>query len=263
MVPVLPPTHLTAPSARRRARFRRGRPAAGAAAALAGLLLAAAAGSPPAAAQGAAADSSYPRPSLAGDAWQLAMTARNPEVISVRGLSGEPRWYWFLPYAVLNDTGEDRLFVPEVTVVTDGGELIEAGRGVPASVFAAIAERVGNPYLENPEAVIGPIRQGEDFVKESVAIWPVPAADVDRMTIFFAGLSGETREAVSPVTGEVVTELVIDPATGRPALGPDGQPRTQPVLLRRTEVLEYLTPGTPRSPDRLPTILLDRSTVLR
>ena len=209
------------------------------------------------------AESSFAQPSLAGDDWQLVMTARNPDVIPVKDLAGVTRWYWYLPYAVLNETGEDRLFVPEVTVLTDGGEVIEAGRGVPADVFPAVAEALGNPYLENPESVIGVIRQGPDFLKESVAIWPVPTEDVDRMTVFFAGLSGETEPAVSPATGEVLTEPVTDPATGAPLTGPDGEPRTQPVLLRRTDVLEYLTPGTPRSPDRLPTILLDRSAVLR
>lgn len=217
----------------------------------------------PGAAQPGAEASSYPQPSLAGGDWQLVMTARDPDVIAVEGLSGVTRWYWYLPYAVLNETGEDRLFVPEVTVLTDGGRVIEAGRGVPANVYAAVAAALGNPYLENPESVIGTIRQGPDFLKESVAIWPVPDEDVDRMTVFFAGLSGETRPAVSPATGEVLTEPVTDLATGAPVLGPDGEPRRQPVLLRRADVLEYLTPGTPRSPDRLPTILLDRSAVLR
>ncbi len=215
------------------------------------------------AATGAAETSSYPQPALAGDAWQLVMTARNPETIAVRDLAGETRWYWYLPYAVVNQTGEDRLLVPEVSVLTDEGTLIEAGRGVPGNVFSAIEQAVGNPYLVSPEAAVGTLRQGEDFLRESVAIWPVPTEDVDRMTVFFGGLSGETRPAVSPATGEVLTEPVIDPATGQPATDANGEPRRQPVLLRRCEVLEYLTPGTPASPDRLPTILLDRSTVLR
>ena len=206
---------------------------------------------------------SYPQPALAGDAWQLVMTARDPETIAVRDLSGATRWYWYLPYAVVNLTGDDRLFVPEIAVLTDDGELIEAGRGVPGNVFPAIKKSVGNPYLVSPEAAVGTLRQGEDFLRESVAIWPVPTEDVDRMTVFFGGLSGETQPAVSPATGEVLTEPVMDPATGQPATDANGEPRRQPVLLRRCEVLEYLTPGTPDSPDRLPTILLDRSTVLR
>lgn len=217
----------------------------------------------PVSAQAVAEESSFPQPALAGDDWQLVMTARAPETIAVRDLSGVVRWYWYLPWAVLNESGEDRLFVPEVTVLTDGGEVIEAGRGVPANVFPAIAEALGNPYLESPEAAIGTLRQGEDFLRESVAIWPVSQEDVDRMTVFFAGLSGETRPAISPATGEPLTEPVLDPATGQPVLDAEGEPRRQPVLLRRTEALEYLTPGTPDRPGRLPSILLERSTVLR
>lgn len=219
--------------------------------------------SAPAAAQVVAEQSSFPQPALAGDDWQLVMTARSPETIAVRDLSGQIRWYWYLPWAVLNESGEDRLFVPEVTVLTDGGNVIEAGRGVPAHVFPAIAEALGNPYLESPEAAIGTLRQGQDFLRESVAIWPVPDEDVDRMTVFFAGLSGETRPVLSPSTGEPLTEPVLDPESGTPMLGPDGEPRLQPVLLRRTEALEYLTPGTPDRPDRLPALLIDRTTVLR
>ena len=164
----------------------------------------------------------FPRPAIVSDAWHLEFTHSIPKTISVVGADGQARWYWYITYKVQNDTGEDQLFVPEVTVATDSGLILAAGKDVPAGVFGAVKQQLEQPLLESSAKVIGRILQGPDHAKEGVAIWPAPDEDVDRFTIFVAGLSGETRKIEHPVTGE-------------------------PVLLRKTLMLEYNVPGTPAS----------------
>ncbi len=206
---------------------------------------------------------SFPLPDIASDAWQLELDADLPRVIAVEDNRGVTRWYWYLKYQVTNPTDQDRLFIPEVTVVTDNGTIVEAGRGVPARVYPAVAAELRNPLLESPQEIIGTLRQGEDFARESVAIWPVPAEDVDRFTVFFSGLSGESAKLIRPSTGEPLLEQALDPATGDPMFDEQGNPVMREVIARRTTALTYATPGTPASPQQQTIRLLDEGQVMR
>lgn len=205
----------------------------------------------------------FPTPAVASDAWQLELQHDTPETIAVTDVFGNTAWYWYLPYTVINDTGSDQNFIPEVTIVTDTGNIIEAGRGVPARVYNTIAQQLHNPLLESPQAVIGNLRQGEDFAKQSVAIWPVPPEDVDQFTLFFAGLSGESAVLLKPSTGEPLMEQAIDPITGEPKVDDQGNPVMRPLIARRTLALTYATPGTPASPQQISITLLDEGQVMR
>ncbi len=206
---------------------------------------------------------SFPTPDIATDAWQIGLEAEIPRAIFVPDHQGNPRWYWYLAYTVTNETGQDRLFIPEVAVVTDGGRIIEAGRGVPARAYSVIAGQLHNPLMESPQEIIGTLRQGEDFARQSVAIWPIPAEDVDQFTVFFAGLSGESAKLLRPSTGEPLLEPAADPETGEPMLDTDGQPVMREVIARRTTALTYATPGTPATPQNQPISLLDEGQVMR
>ena len=185
-----------------------------------------------------------PQPSIVSDDWSIELETQPPRTISVRDRDGRTQWYWYLPYKVINNTGEDRLFVPEVVVTNDHGEIVTAGRGVPPTVFDAISDRLANPLLESPDDVIGTLLQGEDFARESVAIWPVSSLDVDQFTVFFGGADGETQPLISPRTGEVVMREAVDPITGEPELDENGQPVSRPVMLARTRALVFASPGT-------------------
>jgi hypothetical protein len=161
----------------------------------------------------------FPEPSIVTKAWQYDFTYDPPRPISIRALGGGIQWFWYITYKVINNTGDERLFVPEVTIYTDTGRIFPAGNNVPSRVFNAVKSRIANPLLENPAEIIGRVLQGPDYAKEGVAIWPAPSEDVDRLTVFFSGLSGEVQATQHPLTGER-------------------------VVLRKTLMIEYEMPGT-------------------
>lgn len=160
----------------------------------------------------------YLEPSIVPTSWDLNFTSDKPRAIAVEDISGETRWYWYITYKVTNHTGEERLFVPEVQIATDQGDLIRAGQNVPSSVFFAIKEKLGNKLLESPNQVVGKLLQGEDFARESVVIWPAFKHDIDQLSVFVTGLSGESGMVKNPLTHE-------------------------DVIVRKTRMLTYRFPG--------------------
>ena len=180
----------------------------------------------------------FPRPSLVGQSWELKFDFKTPRTIAAADIDGQVRWYWYMPYTVINNTDTEQFFVPEVTVATDQGDITTAGRGIRPSVFRAIQKRLGNPLLENPIQVSGRILIGEDHAKQSVAIWPMFTHDVDEMTLFVAGLSGETQKVKHPLTGK-------------------------DVELRRSRMLIFQTPGTFVHPQRQPIKIHTKTWVMR
>lgn len=171
----------------------------------------------------------YPEPAIVPRAWQFDIQVGRLQPISIRDMHGHVRWYWYLPYKVTNKTGQERLFIPEVTVATDEGDIVEAGRNIPGSVFEAIARRERNPLLLSPIDAVGRLLQGEDFAKESVAIWPAFDHAVGQINVFFAGLSGEVQSVSHPLTDE-------------------------PVLMRKTYMVHFATPGSHIHPQELAVI---------
>ena len=180
----------------------------------------------------------FPEPALVNPSWQFDITCKLPRTIGVEGLNGRTSWYWYLPFKIVNRSKSEQLFVPETTIATDQGDIITAGKGVPPDVFPAIKQLLGNPLLEHPLQVSGRILIGEDHAKESVAIWPVFASDVDEMSVFITGLSGETQTIKHPVSGEVIP-------------------------LRKTLRLVYQTPGTGTDPQRQPIVIRTQDWVMR
>ena len=180
----------------------------------------------------------YPEPAIVSSSWQLDFEHQKPQAIAVEALDGSTQWYWYLPYKVINRSGDDRLFIPEFVIYTDAGDIISSGENVPAYVFAAVKRELGNDLLESPVEIVGPLLQGEDYARESVAIWPALPHDVDQMTIFVGGLSGETQTIQNPLTGER-------------------------VLVRRSLMLRYRTPGNYRTPEGQPVIFEGEQEVMR
>ena len=146
----------------------------------------------------------YAEPAPAPTSWQLDFTYPVPRTIAVRDIDRRVQWYWYMPYKIVNNSGQEQFFVPDFTIATHHGDIITAGRGIPPHVFTAVKQELDNRLLENPLQASGRILLGEDHSRESVAIWPVFQHDVDYQTIFVAGLSGESAIIKHPLTGKDV-----------------------------------------------------------
>jgi len=140
-------------------------------------------------------DAAHPEPEIVPASWELEFKFQKPDIIEVR-LPGEdkPNLYWYMVFTVTNRTGEDQMFIPNIWMLTDGGDLMQANQSVPPVVYRAIKKETENALLESPAKVVGRLLQGPDNARDSVAIWPVPDHDVNFTNIFIGGLSGETHE---------------------------------------------------------------------
>ena len=143
-----------------------------------------------------------------------------------------------MAYTVTNNTGEERLFIPEITIATDEGDIITPGRDVPLRVFDAVKAQLRDDLIERPNNIIGRILQGADNARSSVIIWPALPHHVSELKVFISGLSGETAQIKNPRTGDT-------------------------VLLAKTLMLTYRTPGKPKSPQDQAVIEDDREWVMR
>ena len=181
----------------------------------------------------------FPEPAIVNPSWSIDFEFGTPDAVAVTDpTTGEISWYWYLPYKVINNSGDDQLFIPEFIIYEDAGRILRAGQGVPNNVYPAIDEQLNNPLLKDPIEVVGKLLKGPDFAKEGVAIWPAPDVDVDAISIFIGGLHGETQKAQNPRTGEE-------------------------VLLRRVLMLDFTTRGNFKTPQQQPVELADQRDVMR
>lgn len=181
---------------------------------------------------------SAPVPATVQKSWQLDFTHGKPRAILVKSVEGPLQWYWYVTYKVVNRGDDERNFIPDVTIVTEKGDIIGAGTNVPVQAFEEVKKAVGNRLLESPNEVIGRVLIGEDHARESVIIWPAFSHDVDKLSIFVAGLSGETAITPNPLTGENVVfrkTLKIDynlPGTAGPVQSQVVEPAGETWIMR-------------------------------
>lgn len=179
-----------------------------------------------------------PKPSLLVKTWQFEIEHEAPRPISIKNLQGDIEWYWYLPYRVTNKTGQDRQLLPEITVTTDQGDVIVAGQNIPARLFKEIQKKERNELLEHPNNMTGKILQGDDFARESVAIWRAFDHDVDKLTIFIGGMSGDTQAIKLPKS-------------------------KKEVVLTKMRMVQFLTPGTDVHPQDQSVEQVDEEWVMR
>ena len=128
------------------------------------------------------------------------------------------QWYWYMTYVIENHTGVDQIWIPEMVLYMDQGEILKAGRDVSSTVSDEIVEYVGDPLLEPQNTIIGDLKQGRGNAKEGLSVWPAKQTEVNEMALFIAGISGETLVVEHPLTKEE-------------------------VVLRKTLQRDYLIPG--------------------
>lgn len=163
-----------------------------------------------------------PEPDPVPRRWQLDFTPGALRTVTLTMADGTVRSFAYMTYKVVNNTGQDLLFAPSLEMSTDEGSLIRAGREVPAEATRRILDSLQNPFLQDQISVVGPLLQGEENAREGLAVWLLPDVSVAEMTVYIAGLSGETRaiETKDSKTGE-----------------------TNRTLLRKTMMIKYFGPG--------------------
>jgi len=196
-----------------------------------------------------------PKPSQVPTSWELDIHVEVPRAIDVT-LTGQtqPKRFWYLRYTVTNDTGKDRIFVPQWVLYTDTGQIIRAGQKVPTTVFKAVKKLYGEPLLKDQTAMIGKLLQGEDNAKDGVAIWQDFDPKAGAFDVFIGGLSGETVEIKLPKPIKV-TEMNAE--------GKQVQVVKDKVVLSKTLHLRYGVPGESASRVSIRPKLLARRWVMR
>jgi len=144
----------------------------------------------------------HPKPAAVPYRWELNF---QPGELRLYVDPVDQRVFWFMTYEVVNRTGEDLLWVPRFTLFTDAGDIVESGTRVPARVTADLQGLLRNEFLEDQNSIIGEIHQGRENAKEGLVIWPADTLKVNEISIFIAGVSGETARVRNPVSGEAVT----------------------------------------------------------
>lgn len=185
-------------------------------------------------------------PSPVPISWELEFKFLDPRRIEVQ-LPGadKPETFWYMVYTVTNTSSRAQRFFPLFQFVTDDLKVYNTDVGISALVFDAIQERhrLTHKYLVHPTKAIGALLAGDDYARESVAVWRDIDPNVNGFTIYIAGLSGETRLVANPRYDPKQPET-------RTVQDADGREREVPVnpkhfTLRKTLKIRYNLPGSP------------------
>src|SRR6185503_14338474 len=79
-------------------------------------------------------------------------------------------------------------------------EVIRSGRGVPLEVTKKLIEGVQNSYVQDQISIIGQLLQGKENARDGIVIWPANDLNVEELTVYAAGFSGETATVETPDT---------------------------------------------------------------
>jgi hypothetical protein len=144
----------------------------------------------------------FPKPAAVPYRWELHFDS-GPLRLYTDAQTG--LHFWYFTYTVTNRTGRDQLWAPSLTLYTDGGAILASGRDVPTRVTEDILDLLGNDLLEDQNEIIGDLLQGRENAREGLVVWPANSAQVNELSIFVRGISGETARVKNPVTNEDVT----------------------------------------------------------
>jgi hypothetical protein len=142
----------------------------------------------------------FPKPSPVPVDWELGFKFQDLQRISIDVPGEGCKTYWYMVYTVTNSTGQDVLFHPEMTLVTDTLKEQQQMVEVPPEVFNAIQSqyKATYPWLEHPSKMVGKVLQGKDNARDSVAIWPDFDPKARTVTAYIGGLAGEMIAVANP-----------------------------------------------------------------
>lgn len=182
-----------------------------------------------------------PEPDPIPRRWQLTVEPGPLRVASVELPGQGHRAFYYMTYKVVNTTDTDLLFTPAFDLGTSDGDLLRSGRDVPPAVTRDILARLASPFLQDQTSIVGVLLQGEANAKEGVVVWPIPDMNPSEVTIYGAGFSGEAKA------------VEFKDEKGQPAK----------VLLRKTLMLRYQTPGEIRHMGAEPLPLIEQQWIMR
>ena len=169
----------------------------------------------------------YPEPSVYPISWQLDFKHGTPHRIVVNSVA-----YWYMTYTVTNNTGQEQIWAPRFEMMTSDGRIIRSDHDIPAEVFDRIKQIEKIRFLESPTHASGPLHQGPDQAKDSVAIWKEPNPRMGEFKIFAGNLSGEFA--------------ILKDDQGKEMKNADGQPE----MVRKTLEMSYAVYGDEFYPEQ-------------
>jgi len=172
-----------------------------------------------------------PKANNVQDTWTLDINYTLPQPIMIR-VPGQsvPKLYWYFTYTVINDTGEDQMFTPEIVLYTGTGQITQAGAGINPFVYQKIKKIHNDPFLLDGLSVTGNLLQGADNAKSGIVVFPNFDAKAASFDIFFGGLSGDSAVVKLPSSIEVTT-ISLD--------GKVTKTQKNSVILAKTLQLKY------------------------
>jgi hypothetical protein len=171
----------------------------------------------------------HPKPAAVPFRWELEF---KPGDLRVWVNPSDDKPYWYFTYTVTNRTGQEQVWAPVLTMLTDAGEIMPSGEDVPLEVVRTIKALLGNDLLETQTEVIGELLQGKEHARDGLVVWPMPTTDLTEISVFVRGLSGETAKVKNPVTKK---DVVLHKTLQRDYLIPGN------VLDRGTEPAELVS----------------------
>jgi len=180
----------------------------------------------------------FPKPSPVPTDWELEIKFQDLKRISVKVPGQKAQVYWYMIYTVTNTTGQDVVFHPEFSLVTNTLQVLPAMVNVEPEVFNAVKREYKStyPWLEHPSKVIGKLLQGKDNARDSVAIWPDFDPKASILDVFIGGLAGEIVAVPNPT---------FVPGKSDPKVTPER------FVLRKTLQIRYALPTDPANRNRV------------
>lgn len=205
-----------------------------------------------------------PEPDPVPRRWELGVETRPLAVAyaNVPGVGARP--FYYMTYKVTNTTGKEQTLAVGFELATGDGNVVRAGRGVSVEVTKQIIEHLGNPMLQDPIGILGPIQHGRENAREGIVIWPLEDFTPESLTVYAAGFSGETAiielpKVEAPAKAEAKgDEKAADKDTATKAdakpAGKDGKAdaAAKPAksgqdsgkaVLRKTKMIRFAVPG--------------------
>jgi hypothetical protein len=139
------------------------------------------------------------------DNWTLTFRFKDPRIIvcDVPGKK-EKKVVWYMLYQVINNTGEPRVFVPDIELKTHDYETVHPDEVMPAvqEIISKIEDPTGKLNIKNSVTISKepiPLSKKDAFPRavNGVAIWTDVydrAPKTNRFSIFIAGLSDGWRK---------------------------------------------------------------------